>query len=112
MYRQVVTDIPKGAVQVLPLDKKPFLTETRKVEVEVEGNKSMEDVQVEVTWPLDPDVARLVGEAKSLPKGRYLRLSGYCSIVLYPREVAWYVGRHKMSLLQASNFYFIGRGSK
>jgi len=101
MNRLVVKEVPKGS--------SPKVVTSKVAIVEEGGNKVQKTVNVESPWPLDPDVARLIGEAKSLPSSLSVKLTEAIFILLNPSEVAWYVENKGLSLLHLEGVFYLGR---
>ena len=112
MLRQVVKELPEKATLIRPLDHKPVTYTIEFTEVMEGGETIQRERKVPVTWVLDSDVARLIGEAKSLPKGSALQLDEAVYISLYPKEVAWLARGNGVKLLQLRETYFLSKDGK
>ena len=109
MNRLVVKEVPKEASRVRPFELKPRVLKAKTITVEEEGKKVQRVVNVESPWPLDSDVARLIGEAKSLSEGVSLKLGEAIFITLHPNEVAWYAENRGLSLLLLDDDFYLSR---
>lgn len=108
MNRLVVREVPKEAVQVRPFELKPRILEDKTITVDDEdGNKVPKRIVIEHPWPLDPDIARIIGEAKSLAKGLAIRLEDAIFITLHPNEVAWYTTNQGLILSTLGTYHYI-----
>jgi len=108
MLRQVVKEVPKKATLIRPLDHEPVTYTIEFIEVLSEaGEAAQRERKIPVAWVLDSDVARLIGEAKSLPIGRALKLDEAIYISLYPYKVAWFARSNGLNLLQYKGSYYL-----
>lgn len=107
MTRQVVKEVPKDARQVIPSKKEPVSTLIHYKDTMVEGKPVVTAVQTIEAWPLPSNIARLVGEAKALPKGSYLRLTDSPSIALILDKIAWFASHNQVKLLQFGSSYYL-----
>lgn len=109
MDRLVVREVPKTAIPIKPFELKPTVLRKKVTEVK-EGDRIVSRViDVKSPWPLDSNIARLIGEAKSLPEGLVLRLEDAIFVYLYPNEVAWYSKNVGVSLLSLDNYIYLSK---
>ena len=110
MRRQVVKELPEKAVLIRPTKEKPVITKNELKNITDEQDHSTQRViPVTYPWPLDPDTARLIGEAKPLPKGSSLRLDEAYYIAKNSTQVAWFCTNKKLNLLHFRDSYYISK---
>lgn len=90
LYRHVVKEIPPHALPIRPSEGRPGEDSTEgyhypATEDEPAGTGTR---TVFRPWQMDSDTARILGEAKSLPKGYSLRVANSPSLLLRPNWVA------------------------
>ena len=109
MNRHVVKGAPQDARLIRPSDSQPggMRTEYFTVPKSEECPHGLDSREVFHPWHLESDLARLLGEAKSLPAHSGLQLSNSTDLTLHPGWVAWYASRLGMSILWGGNSFYI-----
>lgn len=122
MKRLVVKEMPGKAELVQPSTYKPSLLKDKVVWEDETGQQyqvyadipvgievKAKTIQVHVPWNINSTVARLIGEAKCLGKGQYLKVTGELQFSQHPHFVAWYAWDNKVSIFQYQEEYYLGR---
>jgi len=109
VQRSVVKEYPQEASRIRPFELKPRVVTTKTIKVEEDGKEVVKTINVESPWPLDSDIARLIGEARSLPRGFSIKLTEAIFTLLYPNEVAWYAENKGVSLLSLGDDIYLRR---
>jgi len=111
MNRLVVSNLPHHAVRVHPSDTRPVVVTKEVKYTLVDGMMEPKTTVTESPWQLNSDVARLIGEARSLPRGRILKLVDMHYISLNLRNIAWFAERARVALLVADRQHYLKRSA-
>jgi len=113
MNRHVAKEVPPNAVLVQPSNEEPSTSEVVPFTVPVsEEYPTGREMRVVVTpWHMNSGVARLLGEAKSLPKELSICITGCTDFVLWGHWIAWYASRKEVHIYNLGNSYYLTRGN-
>ena len=107
MRRLVVKEVPEASTLIQPSKSKPGFTKSKTVVVEEEDGQVTKEESIFVPWKLDSSIARLIGEAKSLPKGYALKLTSASGIGVVKNHVAWFTNKNGIDLVHYEDSYYL-----
>ena len=112
LYRHVVKEIPPHALPIRPSEGRPGddFTESYNYPATEDEPAGTGTRVVSRRWKMDSDTARILGEAKSLPKGCSLRVANSISLLHRPHWVAWFAENLGLHILSVGSDFLITQG--